>query len=259
MRHTESEPSAAPQAATAAGDAVERAIHQKSRRAFLSAAAAIGAGWAGLRWLDTRPTEDDTIWPLRRVLRFNERLARGLFRPHALAPEFPVSAASVPINNYHDETPAIDLSEWSLELLGAPGGRREVSLDDIRRLPRVEQVTELKCIEGWSTVVHWAGARLADFMDQYPPARDVSYVRMDAENDDYYVGLDMDSCRHPQSLLAYEMAGKPLTPEHGAPLRLVIPVKYGIKNIKLITRMTYSRHRPGDFWAESGYDWYAGL
>jgi DMSO/TMAO reductase YedYZ molybdopterin-dependent catalytic subunit len=96
-------------------------------------------------------------------------------------------------------------------------------------------------------------------MDRYPPARDVAYVRMDAENDDYYVGLDMQSCRHPQSLLAYEMAGKPLTAEHGAPLRLVIPVKYGIKNIKLITRITYSPHRPGDFWAESGYDWYAGL
>jgi len=238
---------------------VERAIHRMSRRALVSGAVALGAGWAGLRWLDTRREEDQAIWPLRRVLQFNERLARGLFRQTARAPEFPLSAARMPINNYHDETPDIELSDWSLELLGARGGRRALSLDDIQQLPRVEQVTELKCIEGWSTVVHWTGARLADFMDRYPPEREVPYVRMDAENDDYYVGLDMESCRHPQTLLAYEMGGKPLTAEHGAPLRLVIPVKYGIKNIKLITRIAYSPHRPGDYWAEQGYDWYAGL
>ena len=67
------------------------------------------------------------------------------------------------------------------------------------------------------------------------------------------------SALHPQTLLCYEMNGKPLEEKHGAPLRLVIPVKYGIKNIKLITRIAYSVHRPVDYWAEQGYDWYAGL
>jgi DMSO/TMAO reductase YedYZ molybdopterin-dependent catalytic subunit len=55
------------------------------------------------------------------------------------------------------------------------------------------------------------------------------------------------------------MNDKPLTPEHGAPLRLIIPVKYGIKSIKLITHIAYTAERPGDYWAEQGYDWYAGL
>jgi DMSO/TMAO reductase YedYZ molybdopterin-dependent catalytic subunit len=76
---------------------------------------------------------------------------------------------------------------------------------------------------------------------------------------DYYVGVDMPSALHPQSLLAYEMNGKPLEDRHGAPLRLVMPVKYGIKNIKRIGRIAYVNERPADYWAEQGYDYYSGL
>src|SRR5262249_45076994 len=101
-------PAAPPVVTTPDPDAaVERAIHRMSRRALLGGALAVGAGWAGLRWLDTRPTEDELVWPLRRVLQFNERLFHGMFRSTALAPEFPLSAAREPINNYHDETPEI--------------------------------------------------------------------------------------------------------------------------------------------------------
>ncbi len=64
--------------------------------------------------------------------------------------------------------------------------------------------------------------------------------------------------KHPQTLLCYEMNGEPLTLEHGAPLRLVTPVKYGIKNIKRIGTIRFTDKRPADFWAERGYDWYAG-
>jgi DMSO/TMAO reductase YedYZ molybdopterin-dependent catalytic subunit len=256
-----SESPAAPHVVTAPDPdaAVERTIRRMSRRALIGGALAVGAGWAGLRWLDTRPAEDELIWPLRRVLQLNARLFHGTFRRTALAPEFPLSAAREPINNYHDETPEVEPSEWSLELKGARGGEQELDLEEIKRLPRVTQVTELKCIEGWSTVVAWAGVRFADFAARYPPMPGARYVRMDAENDDYYVGLDLESCLHPQTLLAYEMNGRPLTSAHGAPLRLVIPVKYGIKNIKLITRITYTAHRPEDYWAQQGYDWYAGL
>ena len=152
------------------------------------------------------------------------------------------------------------------------GGLRLLSLEDIKSLPRVEQTTELKCIEGWSTVVHWAGARLSDLAAKtglasrsgrpYDPTRvpgDLfQYVGMATPDGGYYVGLDTPSALHPQSLLCYEMNGEPLTPEHGAPLRLVIPVKYGIKNIKRIGRIQFSDRRPADYWAEQGYDWYAG-
>jgi DMSO/TMAO reductase YedYZ molybdopterin-dependent catalytic subunit len=63
----------------------------------------------------------------------------------------------------------------------------------------------------------------------------------------------------PQTLLCYEMNGEALTEPHGAPLRLVIPTKYGIKNLKRIGKIFYSQERPRDYWAELGYDWYAGL
>jgi DMSO/TMAO reductase YedYZ molybdopterin-dependent catalytic subunit len=75
----------------------------------------------------------------------------------------------------------------------------------------------------------------------------------------YYVGLDMPSAVHPQTILAYEMNGKPVPVNHGAPLRLIIPVKYGIKNLKRIGSIAFSDTRPPDYWAENGYDYYSGL
>ncbi|MFN2454476.1 MAG: molybdopterin-dependent oxidoreductase [Pyrinomonadaceae bacterium] len=148
----------------------------------------------------------------------------------------------------------------------------DFTLDDIKRLPRVEMVTELKCIEGWSVMVRWAGARFADFIAKYPPDTRsgnepdvfkkpedlVEYVSLETPDGGYYVGLEMASALHPQTLLCYEMNGQPLTPEHGAPLRLAIPVKYGIKNIKRIGTIRYTNKRPADYWAERGYDWYSG-
>jgi DMSO/TMAO reductase YedYZ molybdopterin-dependent catalytic subunit len=146
-----------------------------------------------------------------------------------------------------------------------------LTLDDIKSLPRVEMTTELKCIEGWSVVVNWAGARLSDFLAHYLPATTngnhpdinrpqdfLSYISMVTPDGGYYVGLDMPSAMHPQTLLCYEMNGAPLTPEHGAPLRLVTPTKYGIKQIKRIGRIAFTAERPADYWAERGYDWYAG-
>jgi len=147
-----------------------------------------------------------------------------------------------------------------------------LTLADIKRLPRVEMTTQLKCIEGWSVIVNWAGARLSDFMQEYQPltrnnsspdARNrpqdlVRYVSLETPDGEYYVGMDMASALHPQTLLCYEMNGQPLTAQHGAPLRLVTPVKYGIKHIKRIGRIAFSNERPKDYWAERGYDWYSG-
>ena len=84
------------------------------------------------------------------------------------------------------------------------------------------------------------------------------YVMLSTPDGAYYVGLDIESALHPQTLLCYEMNGQPLTRGHGAPLRLAIPVKYGIKNIKRIGTIRFTDERPADYWAERGYDWYAG-
>jgi len=104
----------------------------------------------------------------------------------------------------------------------------------------------------------WTGTRFADLMEKFPPPSRTSYVAMETPDRGYYVGLDMQSAMHPQTLLAYELNDEPLSMAHGAPLRLAIPVKYGIKNIKRIGLIRYTNVRPADFWAEQGYDWYAG-
>ena len=147
-----------------------------------------------------------------------------------------------------------------------------LTMADLRKLPHVEMVTQFKCIEGWSNVVHWGGVRLSDFMTKYPPItlsgnpadpqnhpEDLPpYLALETPDGGYYVGLDMQSALHPQTLLAYELGGGPLTLQHGAPLRLVTTVKYGIKQLKRIGLIRYTTIRPRDYWAERGYDWYSG-
>ena len=138
-----------------------------------------------------------------------------------------------------------------------------LTMEDILRLPRYELVTQFKCIEGWSQIVHWAGVRMADFLEAYPPARvngrDPRYVYMETPDGDYYTGYDLQVCRHPQTLLVTEMMGAPLTQYHGAPLRIHMPTKYGYKQIKRIGLILYTDSKPDDYWTKLGYDWYAGL
>ena len=144
---------------------------------------------------------------------------------------------------------------------GTPG--LLLTLDDLTRLPRHELVTQFRCIEGWSQIVHWAGVRMADFLEAYPPApvngKEPRYVYMETPDGDYYTGYDVHVCRHPQTLLVTEMMGTPLTQLHGAPLRLHMPTKYGYKQIKRIGLIAYTNEKPDDYWTELGYDWYAGL
>jgi hypothetical protein len=145
---------------------------------------------------------------------------------------------------------------------GTPG--LLLAMDEITRLPKHDMVTQFKCIEGWSQIVHWSGYRMADFIDAFPPAKKPDgtlprYVYMETPNGDYYVGYDLNVCRHPQTLLVTEMAGQPLEQLHGAPIRLHTPTKYGYKQIKRIGLMAYTDIKPDDYWTRLGYDWYAGL
>jgi len=145
---------------------------------------------------------------------------------------------------------------------GTPG--LLLTMDDIYKLPHHELVTEFKCIEGWSDIASWGGARLADLIASYPPARLPNgklprYVYMETPDGDYYCGYDMQWAMHPQSLLVYEMGGRAITRYHGAPLRLHTPLKYGYKQIKRIGLIAYTDMKPDDYWTKLGYDWYAGL
>lgn len=91
----------------------------------------------------------------------------------------------------------------------------------------------------WCQIVHWGGARLADFIARY--GRDAPFVGLATPDREYYVGLDRNSALHSQSLLAYQMNGQPLTQPHGAPLRLVCPLKYGVKSIKRIGSIQFAQ------------------
>jgi DMSO/TMAO reductase YedYZ molybdopterin-dependent catalytic subunit len=242
-----------------------------SRRGFAWAGAGALAGWGSWHWLTTRSLEGGLPWPLRRVLEFNERVAHATYRADRLAPSFSRNLARVPrVNGTIGLETRLDPRSWRLRVEGAAQSEPALSLTlaRVQALPRVEMTTELKCIEGWSTVVHWAGARLSDLAagtglasrsGRREGAADlVDYVALETPDGEYYVGLDIASALHPQTLLCYEMEGAPLTSDHGAPLRLVIPTKYGIKSLKRIGTIRFTDVRPPDFWAERDYDWYAG-
>jgi hypothetical protein len=145
--------------------------------------------------------------------------------------------------------------------IGTPG--LLLSMADLEKLPKVDVCFEFKCIEGWSQIAQWGGYRLRDLLEMYPPAkvngREPRYMYMETPDGDYYGGFDLKVARHPQTLLVTEMAGQPLAQEHGAPLRLYTPLKYGYKQIKRIGLIAYTDQKPDDFWTKLGYDWYAGL
>lgn len=151
-------------------------------------------------------------------------------------------------------------SATSLDV-GTPG--LLLTMDDLMKLPQVEHVFEFHCIEGWSEITQWGGVRLRDLIEAYPPqkinGREPRYVYMETPDGNYYGGYDMSAARHPQSMLVTHMSGQPLTQEHGAPLRLFMPVKYGYKNLKRTGLIAYTDTKPDDYWTKLGYDWYAGL
>ena len=237
-------------------------LRKRTRRSFLTAGVAAAAAIGGYEWIRTRREEDEVPWPQRGVLRFNEKLAHGYLSDSHMAHTYPASAVGElkPNGDYGLEDD-VDADAWRLRVDAGADARPVLSLADIKALPRATAVVKFYCIEGWSTVVEWTGARFSDFTAKYfPPGRSLpKYVYMETPDSKYYVGLDMKSAMHPQTLLCYERNGQALEDEHGAPLRLAIPVKYGIKNIKRIGLIRYTDTRPKDYWAEQGYDWFAGL
>jgi DMSO/TMAO reductase YedYZ molybdopterin-dependent catalytic subunit len=243
---------------------VEAEIRRLTRRSFGTGAIAalLGAGGAG--WIATRAEEDGLPWPLRRLLQMNESVAQAIFSPQRLAREFPRERAVEPrVNGMVGLMSAAKADDWTVHVTGAAD--RHVPLSAIKQLPHYEMTTEFKCVEGWSRVVHWKGVRLADFLAKYgKPSEFVGLstppdgVDGQGRSDRYYVGLDVPSATHPQTLLCFEMNGAPLTEGHGAPLRLVSTVKYGYKCIKRISVIDLAASRPADYWAKRGYDWYGG-
>jgi DMSO/TMAO reductase YedYZ molybdopterin-dependent catalytic subunit len=215
-------------------------------------------------------TGPENKWLLNKALQLDDNVSTALYSQHHLVPTYTKSQITPLKNNYNGATPdPAYIPGWRLTLGGLSSGLA-VSLDIEALLARhriYDQITRLVCVEGWSAIAWWSGLRFDDLLHAYPPvshakwAHIESSVNLDANGnpDPYFVSIDLETAQHPQTLLATHLNGKPLTVEHGAPLRLLVPMKLGLKNIKAITRITYTQDEPPDYWAKRGYSRYDGI
>ena len=270
-----------------------RALKAQSRRDFLLYGAGAVVATLGFAWI----LPDDTrgrlgLKPvaqagrkarlLDRVLTVDDDVAAALYSPGRLVPTYDMAQAATELrNNYDGQTPDLDyIPDWHLTVTGLASGKVEhLTIKDINALiaahgGRHDQVTRLVCVEGWSMIAGWGGLRFADFLKAYPPMPGAKWARLDSSvnldgdgnPDPYYVSIDLPTAQHPQALLATHQNDAhrnlvPLTVEHGAPLRLLVPMKLGLKNIKAITKISYTVEQPKDYWSseDRGYSRYDGL
>jgi len=214
--------------------------------------------------LYNEPQDKGGVQPtLRTALNTNEKIFRNAYSEAHEAKAYTVADA-VPkprVNGSYGMDGTLDTATWRMKVARNPGDTLYVTLADLQALPKTEVIFDFKCIEGWSQVTRWAGVRFSDFIEKYhlQPQTSMKYAGLITPDKAYYVGIDMPSMLHDQTLLCYEMNGKPLPQNQGYPLRLIIPVKYGVKHIKRIGVLYFSNERPPDYWAEQGYDYYTGL
>jgi len=242
----------------------DQQIRRKTIKAFVGFGVASLLPFGVWKWINSSPKLNNTFVPLRKMLEFNERLTGKLLSDSRLAPTFPLSQAQKKVR-VNGGVGLLDSIETNYKVKIESGDRKfEVTLDELKALPKQEIIFEFKCIEGWSQIQHWGGVRFLDVMNHFKIGQKdaenlYKYVGMETPDDKYYVGIDMPSAVHPQTILAYEMNGKPILKKHGSPLRLIIPVKYGYKSLKKIGVIKFSDTRPKDYWALFGYDYFAGL
>ncbi|MBA3912433.1 MAG: molybdopterin-dependent oxidoreductase [Acidobacteriales bacterium] len=164
-----------------------------------------------------------------------------------------------PLNTYDADDPEVDLDAWRLQVDGMVQRPGEYRLSDLQALPKVSQNTRHICVEGWDVVGNFAGVKISDFLKFVGTDASARFLYVECA-DDYYESLDMATALHPQSLLCYEMYGKPLERTRGAPLRLSLPTKIGYKSAKYLTgiKVTSVLERRG-YWEDQGYDCFYGL
>ena len=270
-----------------------RDLKRQTRRDFLLFGAGTAAAAAAFWWVLPDTTQDHILtterreWLdslgaragfgpkakekfLNRTLTFDDDVAEALYSRSRRVRTYRKSDITPLRNNYDGQTPDPDyIPGWTLTVDGLDSGKIETfRIEDLlAKFRRHDQITRLCCVEGWSAIAGWGGLRFADFLDAYPPrpgfrwAKLESSVNLDSDGDPdpYFVSIDLETARHPQTLLATHQNDLPLSVEHGAPLRLLAPMKLGLKNIKAVTRISYSPDEPADYWNLQGYSKYDGL
>jgi DMSO/TMAO reductase YedYZ molybdopterin-dependent catalytic subunit len=206
---------------------------------------------------------------LRAFGRLNDWVGeKVLLRRSRLAKEYPASARTAVADfpsysiTYNDtgSFPSLESPDnWALEVGGLVRKSMRLTRQMIEALPRVTYTVKHHCVEGWTAVATWTGVPVSTVMAMVEPTAEARHIRFDSFDRHYYNGWDLKSALHPQTILAYGFNDRPLMMSHGAPLRLYSPIKLGYKMTKYLTAMTFTRERPGGYWEDQGYPWFAGL
>ena len=171
----------------------------------------------------------------------------------AIAPILPTQGWR--IYTVSDHMPTFDPQTWRLRVGGLVQKQVSLSYAQVRALPRAEQISTFHCVTGWTVPnVHWAGVRLTDVFDLVKPLPEAGALQFVSAEDPYVDYLSLQQSLLKDVMLAYEMDGKPLPREHGAPMRLVIPEMYGYKNVKWLAGIALVPHPVDGYWEQLGYD-----
>jgi DMSO/TMAO reductase YedYZ molybdopterin-dependent catalytic subunit len=210
----------------------------------------------------------------QRLLVDRKALARE-FKPADISSDFRPNGSIDPTDPDYVALRDKGFADYRLVVDGLVDRPLSLSLAELRALPARSQITRHDCVEGWSSVGKWKGARLAALLDLAGLKKNARYIVLHcADNLDpttldgtgqYYESIDLIDAYHPQTILAYEMNDQPLPVAHGAPLRLRVERQLGYKHAKYIMRLeavedfAHIGRGNGGFWEDRGYEWYAGI
>ncbi len=204
--------------------------------------------------------------PVKRKLgmisRANDWVGEHILYSDKPARKYPVAARSTRMPAYHisRELPEWTAAQkWSLNVGGEVSKPTELTLEMIQQFPSLTYTVKHHCVEGWTAIATWTGVPLRTIAELVQPTSRARYLRFDSFDQNYFNGWDLASAMHPETILAYAFNDQPLTPEHGAPLRLYSPIKLGYKLTKYLTAIRFTTERPGGYWEDLGYPWFAGV
>ncbi len=188
------------------------------------------------------------------------------------SPQFRSNGNNNPNNAAYQKLAAAQFADYRLEVSGLVEKPLYLSLADLRALPSRTQITRHDCVEGWSAIGKWKGAKLSALLDAVQPKPDARYLvfycadPMEADGTDlYYESTDLEDAYHPQTILAYELNDAALPIANGAPVRLRVERQLGYKHAKYIMRIelvesfAHIAGGKGGYWEDQGYQWYAGI
>jgi DMSO/TMAO reductase YedYZ molybdopterin-dependent catalytic subunit len=230
-----------------------------ARRRFLAGGASLGALTllAGCDVIDESSAETF----LSKISKFNDWVQSAIFNPNALAPTFPESAITkpFPFNAYYDvdDAPEIDAKDWELEVSGLVDNKKSWKLDELYALPQEKQITRHICVEGWSAIGSWTGARLSDFLKRIGADTKAKYVWFRCA-EGYTSPLDMATALHPQTQMTFKYADQILPKAYGYPMKIRVPTKLGFKNPKYVIAMEVTNEYKGGYWENQGYNSFSG-